>query len=76
MIKNHKVAEICENVLAKERDGGEVFPEDGGEEKTNQKVHTEDQTVQRIVKSKFYFYHFLENTYRSSIELLSNSWVC
>ena len=75
-MKDQKVAEVGEDVPANERDGGEVFPEDGGEEKTNQKVHTEDQTVQRIVKSKFYFYHFLENTYRSSIELLSNSWVC
>ena len=55
-MKDQKVAEVGEDVPANERDGGEVFPEDGGEEKTNQEVHTEDEAVERVAENKFYFH--------------------
>ena len=35
-----------------------MFPEDGGEEETNQEVHNEDEAVERVAENKFYFRHF------------------
>ena len=56
-MKDQKVAEVGEDVPANERDGAEVFPEDGGEEETNQEVHTENKAVERVAEDKFYFRH-------------------
>ena len=55
-MEDQKVAEVGEDVLTDERDGGEVSPENGSQKETNQEVHTEEETVERVAENKFHFH--------------------